>query len=254
VPEHEWQRGRAEEAGEAEQPRVAAGAALAARALGHADTSHHLDYAPDYDRVKLTAQPDIRAAEPRDDATVARLLYESASGRYDLFAGGGERAQRLLMATIATPGNDTSREGIVVAELDGEPAGVLASFPTREGDERRRRWLRIAYRRRAPWHWPGMMRVAAAGDAIPYEPPADSLYVDGLTTDARFRRRGVATALLGAADERARALGLRSLALDTAASNTGAQALYEGAGFHVAERIEPSPPIPGIVCYEREVA
>jgi ribosomal protein S18 acetylase RimI-like enzyme len=202
----------------------------------------------------LTAQPEIRPAEPRDDSTVARLLYESASGRYDLFAGGRERALRLLASTIATPGNDTSRDGVVVAELDGEPAGALASFPTREGDERRRRWLRIAYRRRAAWHWPGMMRVSAAGDAIPYEPPIDSLYIDGLTTDERFRRRGVATALLAAADERARALGLTSLALDTAEANAAAQALYARAGFRVAARVEPSPPIPGVVCYERDVA
>jgi ribosomal protein S18 acetylase RimI-like enzyme len=202
----------------------------------------------------VVPSPRIRPAEPRDDATVARLLYESAAGRYDLFAGGRERAVRLLEATIATPGNDTSRDGVMVAELDGEVAGMLASFPTREGDERRRRWLRMAYRRRAPWHWPAMMRIAAAGDAIPYEPPADSLYIDGLTTDARFRRRGVATALLGAVDERARTLGLTCVALDTSAANTGAQALYERAGFRVAKRTEPNPPIPGIVFYEREVA
>jgi hypothetical protein len=112
-------------------------------------------------------EPVIRPAEPRDDPAIARLLYETASGRYDLFTGGRERALRLLAATVATPGNDTSRDGVVVAELDGEVAGVVAAFPTREGDERRRRWLRMAYRRRAPWHWPGMRRSAARGEAIP---------------------------------------------------------------------------------------
>jgi ribosomal protein S18 acetylase RimI-like enzyme len=197
---------------------------------------------------------EVRPAEPRDDAAVARLLYESASGRYDLFAGGRERALKLLEVTVATPGNDTSRDGVRVAEIGGEVAGVLASFPSREGEERRSRWLRLAYRRRAPWHWPAMMRIASAGDAIPYEPPDDSLYIDGLTTDARFRRRGVASALLGAADERARALGLASVALDTAASNAAARALYEGAGFRLDEQLEPKGPIPGIVFYVRELA
>jgi ribosomal protein S18 acetylase RimI-like enzyme len=198
--------------------------------------------------------PVIRPAEPRDDPAIARLLYETASGRYDLFAGGRDRALRLLAATIATPGNDTSRDGVVVAELDGQVAGVVAAFPTRDGDERRRRWLRIAYRRRAPWHWPGMRRVAARGEAIPFEPPADSLYIDGLATDPRFRRRGVATVLLAAADERARALGLSSLALDTAATNAGARALYERTGFRIVKELEPAPPIPGIVFYVRDVA
>jgi ribosomal protein S18 acetylase RimI-like enzyme len=200
------------------------------------------------------ANPVIRPAEPRDDPAIARLLYETASGRYDLFAGSRERSLRLLAATIATPGNDTSRDGVVVAELDGQVAGIVAAFASAEGDERRREWLRIAYRRRAPWHWPGMRRAAARGDAIPFEPPADSLYIDGLATDARFRRRGVATTLLGAADERARRLGLSSLALDTAATNAGARALYEATGFQVAKELEPAPPLPGIVFYVRDVA
>jgi ribosomal protein S18 acetylase RimI-like enzyme len=44
------------------------------------------------------------------------------------------------------------------------------------------------------------------------------------------------------------------VALDTAASNTGARALYEGAGFRLAEELEPRGPIPGIVFYVRELA
>jgi ribosomal protein S18 acetylase RimI-like enzyme len=130
----------------------------------------------------------------------------------------------------------------------------MASFPSVEGDVRRQRWLRLALRRRAPWHWRGMMRVAAMGEQIPYEPPADSLYIDGLTTDERFRRRGVARALLDAADERARALGLRSVALDTGQGNSQARSLYEGAGFEVAERTPQLGVIPPIVFYVREVA
>ena len=198
--------------------------------------------------------PEVRPAEPRDDAVVARLLYESATGRYDLFAGGRDKALRLLAVTIAQRGNDTSRDGIQVAELDGELAGAMAAFPSAEGEVRRRQWLRLALRRRAPWHWPGMLRIAAMGERIPYEPPADSLYIDGLTTDDRFRRRGVARALLAAADERARELGLKRVALDTGESNATARALYEGAGFEVAERTGQLGDIPPIVFYVRDVA
>jgi ribosomal protein S18 acetylase RimI-like enzyme len=45
--------------------------------------------------------------------------------------------------------------------------------------------------------------------------------------------------------------GLRAVSLDTAATNTGAQALYERSGFSVTERRPPKGPIPGIVGYAR---
>jgi ribosomal protein S18 acetylase RimI-like enzyme len=197
---------------------------------------------------------DVRPAEARDDAAVARLLYESASGRYDFFAGGRERALRLLGATIASPGNDTSREEVLVAEVDGEVAGAMASFPGDEGPRRRDRFLRMTLRRRAPWRWMGILRMARAGARSSPAPPPGSLYIDGLATAARFRRRGVATALLHAADARARSLGLTSVALDTAEHNLGAQALYEGTGFRESRRVRARGGIPAIVFYERDVA
>jgi ribosomal protein S18 acetylase RimI-like enzyme len=197
---------------------------------------------------------ELRPAEPRDDPAVARLMYATAAGRYDLFAGDRDRALRLLAATIDRPGNDTSRDGIVVAEVDGEIAGALAAFPASEGSKRRWSFIRQVLRRRAPWHWPRLLHVARTGDELDPDPPADALYIDALATDERFRRRGVASALLGAADERARALGLKRLALDTTASNTGARALYEGSGFRLTAELPAGPIIPAVVFYEREVA
>jgi ribosomal protein S18 acetylase RimI-like enzyme len=195
----------------------------------------------------------LRPAEPRDDPAVAALMYATAGGRYDLYAGDRERSMRLLAASIATPGNDTSRDGVVVAEVDGEVAGALAAFPVTEGAKRRRRLIRMVLRRRAPWHWPRLLRLARMGENLGPEPPADALYVDALATDERFRRRGVASALLGVADERARALGLKKLALDTTASNAGARALYEGYGFRLTGELPAGPVIPAVVFYERDV-
>jgi ribosomal protein S18 acetylase RimI-like enzyme len=196
----------------------------------------------------------VRPAEPRDDRAVAALMYETASGRYDHFAGDRDRALRLLLTTIARPGNDTSRDGIVVAELDGQIAGMVATFPMAEGDERRRRFNRSAMRRRAPWHWPRLRRLERMGEELDPEPRADALYIDALATDERFRRRRVATTLLDAAAERARELGLRALALDTTAANTAARALYEKAGFRLTGEEPAGPIIPAVVFYERELA
>ena len=196
----------------------------------------------------------VRPAEPRDDRAVAALIYETAAGRFDHFAGDRDRALRLLLKTIAAPGNDTSRDGIVVAELDRQIAGIVAMFPMPEGEERRHRFNRIAMRRRAPWHWPRMLRLERMGEELDPEPRSDALYIDALATDERFRRRGVASRLLDAAADRARELGLRAVALDTAAANAPARALYEGAGFVLTGEEPAGPIIPAVVFYERELA
>jgi ribosomal protein S18 acetylase RimI-like enzyme len=194
---------------------------------------------------------ELRPAEPRDDAAVARLMYATAPGRYDLFAGDRARALRLLESAIAAPGNDTSRDGVIVAVIGGEVAGALAAFPAAEGIARRRRLIVRALRRRAPWHWWRLWRIAQMGEDGP-EAPRDSLYIDALATDERFRRRGVARALLDAAAERARSVGLATLALDTTAANTGARALYESAGFRLTGELPAGPVIPAVVFYERD--
>jgi ribosomal protein S18 acetylase RimI-like enzyme len=195
----------------------------------------------------------VRPAAPEDADVVARLLYETATGMYDLYAGGSERALRILRAAYGKPGNSASHETIRVAELDGQVAGALAAFPVSEGDRRASSFLRVTLARTPPWKWPASLRIFHSGADLTPLPPSESLYIDSLSTDARFRRRGVATALLDEALRLARAAGLPAVALDTAATNAGAQALYERAGFTVTERKPPKGRIPGIVGYVRTV-
>jgi ribosomal protein S18 acetylase RimI-like enzyme len=64
----------------------------------------------------------------------------------------------------------------------------------------------------------------------------------------------VARALLAAADERARALGLTAVSLDTAAANHEARALYEGSGFRLAAETPAQGIIPAQAYYVRDVA
>jgi ribosomal protein S18 acetylase RimI-like enzyme len=196
-------------------------------------------------------KPLIRPAEAADAAAVTRLLYETSTGMYDIYAGGAQRALRILGAAYARPGNSASQETVWVAELDSEVAGMVAAFPVAEGDRRASRFLRITLARTPPWMWPRTLRIFHAGaDSTPV-PPADSLYVDALATVDRFRRRGVASALLEECDRLASRAGLPTVALDTAATNEAAQALYERAGFVVTERRPPNDRIPGIVGYAR---
>jgi ribosomal protein S18 acetylase RimI-like enzyme len=201
----------------------------------------------------LPEPPLIRPAAPEDAEAVAQLLYETATGMYDIYAGGADRALRILRAAYGRAGNSASREIVAVAELDGEVAGALAAFPVPEGDRRASRFLHVTLVRTPPWKWPATLRIFHTGAELTPVPPRGSLYIDALATDTRFRRRGVARALLDEATRRAAEAGLHAVALDTAATNAAAQALYEGAGFKVTERRPPKGRIPGIVGYLREV-
>ena len=197
--------------------------------------------------------PLIRPAAAEDADAVARLLYETATGMYDVYAGGRRRALRILRAAYGRPGNSASMEVVWVAYIGGGVAGALAAFPVAEGDARASRFLRVTLARTPPWKWPATLRIFHTGADLTPVPPADSLYVDALATETGYRRRGVASALLEEARRLASDAALRAVALDTAATNGAAQALYERCGFSVTERRPARGPIPGIVGYARSI-
>jgi GNAT superfamily N-acetyltransferase len=141
---------------------------------------------------------------------------------------------------------------VLVAELDGEVAGVLACFPVEEGWRRGNALLRIALARMPPWRWPGMLRFFWFARRASPPPPAGSLYVDTLATGHRFRRRGVARALLAAAEERARGLALDVLSLDTEVPNAPARSLYRSAGYSERGQTGAKHGFPGyVLCVKR---
>lgn len=197
--------------------------------------------------------PLIRPARDEDVHAAAPLLYLTSPGGFILFGGSEEGGVRLIEAAFGTPGTDNSRDVVTIAELDGRIAGVMSAFPADEGEERRRRFLSVAMRRRPPWRWPRIMRVARRGSSRAPAPPPGSFYIDALATAEGFRRRGVAVALLEEAERQARECGLEALALDTTAANTGARALYERVGFEIGQEVPPKPPIPAIVGYVKRL-
>jgi ribosomal protein S18 acetylase RimI-like enzyme len=171
-----------------------------------------------------------------------------------MYTGNHAAARRVLAAAYTRPGNTASVEVVTVAELDGQVAGVIAVFPVLEGDPRAKRFLRLTLSRTPPWRWPRSLRVFRLGGRMTPPAPGNALYVDALATDPAFRRRGVASALLGAAEAQARAAGLAQLALDTADRNTGAQALYESFGMQRSTTTEPLGPIPGSIGYVKRLS
>ena len=181
----------------------------------------------------------MRAARP-DDRDAVELLYVSAAPYYDVFAGSGPRARRILAGLWPRHGHTASHSVCRVVELEGDLVGVMAAFPARAGDRLARRFLGLSVVRMPAWRWPAVLRHLRASARVTPEPPATALYVDALAVAERARRRGVATALLEDADEQARAAGLEGVALDTGIENEAGQALYEAAGFERrGERLAP---------------
>jgi ribosomal protein S18 acetylase RimI-like enzyme len=202
----------------------------------------------------LPDEPITRKPLPEEAGEVASLLYLTSPGGFALFGGSPKGGVRVIEDAFSRSGTDNSREVVTVAELDGRLAGAMAAFPVSEAEERRRRFLRTALRHRAPWHWPHIWRLARHGSRHAPRPPADAYYVDALATADAFRRRGVATALLGEAERQARESGFPALALDTVATNTAARALYLRFGFEIGEERPASPPIPALVGYVKRLA
>jgi ribosomal protein S18 acetylase RimI-like enzyme len=196
----------------------------------------------------------VRPARPEDEDAVVALLYESATGMYDLYAGSAVRAHRVLHAAFRAAGNSASCEVVTVAEADGKPVAAMAAFPAAAIERRARSFLTKTLLHSPPWTWPASIRVFRLGGRVSPAPPIDSFYVDALATVPSFRRRGAALALLNKAQELALAAGEHSLALETALDNHVAQSLYEAFGFRMFDERAPSRGLPGFVGYVKDLA
>ena len=136
----------------------------------------------------------VRPARAGDAPALARMHV--AFGEYYVGIGGDDfRAPDAegLAEFIAADVDTRPDTAFLVAELDGEPAGAL--------------WARI---------------VAPAADAAFQVNPdvaATQLHIDYLVTDEAHRRRGVATALVAAAEEWGRERGATVALTDTYASS-----------------------------------
>lgn len=166
---------------------------------------------------------------------------------YDRFAGGRERALRVLERSLEEPGNASSAETIWVVELDEQPAGVMAAFPVDEAGDRSRAFLRLALRSAPPWRWPTSLYLYWAGGRSAPSPPASAFYIDALATSPEFRRRGAARALLAEAEREARKRRLPAIALDTTIDNAAARTLYGREGYDELAYQPPARGLPGFV-------
>lgn len=133
----------------------------------------------------------VRPARPADDAALLEL--ETASWTAE---SGFPSTIESISARAAFFSLDNPPEAHLVAELDGRIAGYVRLKP--------------------PTCLPENAHV---------------VQVQGLAVHSSARRRGIATALLAASEQRAREQGARKLSLRVLSSNRSAIRLYERLGF-----------------------
>jgi GNAT superfamily N-acetyltransferase len=179
----------------------------------------------------VSAKITVRPARPGEADVLAPLLYGVSPEAHDRFAGGRERALRLIATGLERAGTSGSTEVTQVAEIAGQVTGIACCYPLREGADRAAAYADIGLRASPVWRRPGMVRFLRRMERATPAPAAESLYIDALGTAPAFRRRGVARALLAAAEDRARHLGLGRVSLETEIDNEAARALYESCGF-----------------------
>ncbi|MGD2073698.1 MAG: GNAT family N-acetyltransferase [Gammaproteobacteria bacterium] len=185
-------------------------------------------------------QPVYRPATADDNRFIAEMLEMSSDGVAliewsEAAQEAGDRTPLDIGAELYTADTgDYSHRNCRVAQVAGERAGLLLSFPMRTRDTEE----------------PAPAPPFDGSDVFaPYkylEAP-DTWYVCGVAVRPRYRGRGIGTGLMELAREQALEHGYAQLSLVVFEENTAAVRLYRRLGYEIAKRA-PIVPHPLIRC------
>lgn len=173
--------------------------------------------------------PAVRPAVIADAPAIGAILSDALGAKYRPALGARAAAG---LAGLVRDDLQAGVSGFLVAEIDGEPVGAvhLATAESRPAEGFARRLAERV----------GVVHTARALLVLSLLRPdpltRDEGHIGELGVARAARRRGVATALLAAAEERALDAGKRRLTLWVTGENTAAISLYERTGFHVVRR------------------
>lgn len=169
-----------------------------------------------------------RKAQHSDCSVVADYIYHASDGLLDyLFKDAipDMTVGQLLTFGLEDLERHNSYKGVIVAECNHEVIGMLQAYSTihhQIDDE---------------------MRAIIPGEKLEqlnefYNSRVDnSLLINAMYVDERFRRQGIASQLISIAREEARTLGFDKLSLFVLGDNIPAQKLYESTGFKTVKEI-----------------
>ena len=175
----------------------------------------------------------IRPADQTDAELAASLIYLSMGELADyLFGGGHLSIAEILAGLFLRADNRFSWRNTEIAEWEGAPAGMLASFA---GRDLMRYELAIGL---------GLLRLCGLREVLRLAPRAlsiaggietrrDEYYLANLGVLPDFQNRGIGSRLLNHAEGKARQAGLGKCSLIVDLENPAAQRLYERSGYRV---------------------
>ena len=167
----------------------------------------------------------IQPATPAQAPSIANLIIEAMTPDCCLHFVGPQHTlddfRRIMTELVASEGTQYSHQGTLVAlDAQGQVVGALVAY-----DGARLHALRQPFI--------DALRLHCQRDlsSISDETQPGEFYIDSLAVLPAHRRQGIATALLQAAAERARALQIPRLGLLVDQGNPNGQRLYARAGF-----------------------
>lgn len=167
----------------------------------------------------------IRLATPSDAAFAAPLIQETIGsiGLALTGAATNEEAANVIAAFFRQSANRLSFENTFIAEAHGQRAGLLIAYDGARADD-----LDEPFRDR--------LRRLGLPHRIDAETSAGEFYLDTIVVHEAFRGRGLAKALIDAAEATARTLGLPT-ALLVSPDNAPAWTLYRSLGYEEDARL-----------------
>jgi len=175
----------------------------------------------------------IRPAHPDDVELVSDLLYLSMNELADYLFGGVHLSVDMILAGLFfMNGNRFSWNTIDIAEWQSQLAGMLVSYP---GREFARRELAIGFGLFKLCGFLDTMRLSvhALSIANGVETRRDEYYLANMAVSPEFQGRGIGSALLTNAEQKAKDAGLKKCSLIVDTENLSARRLYERFGYQV---------------------
>lgn len=152
-----------------------------------------------------------------DDAL--RVVYDAFAEKFRIGFRHADDLRRLFRDSVDTT-------SCLSALVDGQFAGLLTIRTN--GQEFYRLNMGALFTRFSPLR---AIRMLLNLLLLTEGSKADEFVVDSLAVDPAYRGRGVGTALLQKAEERARSMGKRTMSLGVVGENEGAIRLYERQGY-----------------------
>ena len=178
----------------------------------------------------------VRVAESRDEAAIAGLVVEGFLDKFrPVFGGRMDRTAKIMEKWVRLEHSLGGVSSLVIAGPG--PGEVLASVGVRLGrsdDDALARGLWKTLRRHL-----GFVRAGWAATLLSYPryvANSSEAYVERLVVSGEHRNRGMARALLDAAEALARESGKETVGLHVSGGNVAALKLYESYGYEESSR------------------